>query len=259
MAKILNVRERVHQPYRDALIRTAGLSPVGLGATTDLFISQGRDEGFTNLKTSATLPNDSSMIILAARVLQWFRRPQLRVAGLVAGAPVLNGDIGTFANAAGQPAEGNAQGTHEDVYRLHWQCAEGLFWTLGAGDKDSLKSMPSMYFPYGGGLDGVLGAAGAVIQQEGSTVFPLIHFNNGEATHTALLRLARAITITPRQLIKASVTGVAYAEGGNAPLFGSRTAGGRNMLDPIANLNAVDGVAKVVGLTIDGLLSRDVQ
>jgi len=42
-------------------------------------------------------------------------------------------------------------------------------------------------------------------------------------------------------------------------VFGASDTQGRNMLDPIANLNAVDAVAKVVSLTIDGLLSRDVQ
>ena len=254
MAKILNVRERVHQPYRDALIRTAGFSPGGLGAQTDLFLAQGRDEGYTNLKTSAVLPNDSSMIILAARVMQWFRAPVVR--GLIASHVSKNGDIGGLAfgdgwawpDGAGGVAAGNAVGDYQDVYRLHWQCAEGLFWTLGAGDKDSLKSMPSMYFPYGGGLSGDLGG-----------VSDLTHLNNGEPTHTAILRIARAITITPRQLIKAQVSGVAYFNGGNSTTFGSSTSQGRDMLNPISNLNAVDGIAKVVSLTIDGLLSRDVQ
>jgi hypothetical protein len=255
MAKILNIRERVHQPYRDALIRTAGLSQGGLGASSDLFIAQGRNEGFTNLKTSAVLPNDSSMIVLAARVLQWFRRPSIRTTGQ-GGIVETNGDGNAFPNTAGQPGEGNQVGDYHDVYRLHWQCAEGLFWTLGAGEKDSLKSMPSMYFPYGGGLDAILGMA---VSGTEHTYLPLVHFNNGESSHTSILRLARAVTLTPRQLIKASVTAIAYNDGGNAALFGSRTATGRNMLDPIANLNAVDFVAKVVSLTIDGLLSRDVQ
>jgi hypothetical protein len=255
MAKILNVRERVHQPYRDALIRTAGISPGGLNATTDLFISQGRDEGFTNLKTSAQLPNDSSMIILAARVLQWFRAGTERTWNAASSSFVENGDYGatdgtgfTWPNAAGQVAAGNAPSDAYDVYRLHWQCAEGLFWTLGAGDKNSLTSMPSMYFPYGGGLSGDIGGAS-----------DLIHLQNGLPTHTAILRLARAITITPRQLIKAQVTGVAYDAGGNNVAFGTSTAQGRDMLNPVHNLNAVDAMAKVVALTIDGLLSRDVQ
>jgi hypothetical protein len=255
MAKILNVRERVHQPYRDALIRTFGISPGGLNPQTDLFILQGRDEGFTNLKTSAILPNDSSMIILAARVMLWFRAPIQRVLD-PAGPVAVNGDWGhvtpgdaiVWPNGPGGVAIGNAPGDLYDVYRLHSQCAEGLFWTLGAGEKDSLKSMPTMYFPYGGGLSGDNG---------GPT--DLIHWQNGDSTHAAILRIARAITITPRQFIKVSVQGVAYPDGGNATVFGTATNQNRNMRDPISNLNAVDAITKVVSMTIDGLLSRDVQ
>jgi hypothetical protein len=253
MAKILNVRERVHQPFRDALIRTAGFSQGQLNATTDLFIQQGRDEGFTNLKTSAVLPNDSSLIILAARVMLWFRASVER--SFSDGQVILNGDYGSvtgaafvWPNAAGQIAAGNAPGTYNDVYRLHWQCAEGLFWTLGAGDKNSLSSMPSMYFPYGGGLSGDIGGA-----------CDLIHLQNGDPSHTAILRLARAITVTPRQLIKAQVSAVSYFAGGNNTIFGTSTGQGREMLNPVDNLNAVDAIFKVVSLTLDGLLSRDVQ
>ena len=254
MAKILNIRERVHQPFRDALCRTAGIFQGAVNQSTDLFISQGRDEGFTNLKTAAVLPNDSSMIILAARVLQWFRAPVIRVLdgqGLV----TRNGDIGPISttpwawpNGAGGVALGNAPADYRDVYRMHWQCAEGLFWTLGAGDKNSLQSMPSMYFPMGGGLHGDIGGSS-----------DLIHFNNGSPTHTASLRIARAITITPRQLIKATVNAISYPSGGNGTTFGTSTAQNRDMLNPISNLNAVDAMGKVVALVIDGLLSRDVQ
>ena len=265
MAKILNIRERVHQPFRDALCRTAGLFRGQLNQTTDLFIAQGRDEGFTNLKTSAVLPNDSSMIILAARVLQWFRASQGRYLdpnGLVSA----NGDADAtnWPNGAGQVAQGTAPGYYFDVYRLHWQVAEGLFWTLGAGDKNSLQSMPTMYFPMGGGLHGRLGRAGDITYRnsrgQDTTEHPyLVHYNNGTPTHTSILRIARAITITPRQLIKASVTAVAYPDGGNGTTFGTSTAIGRNMLNPIDNLNCVDAVQKVVALVLDGLLSRDVQ
>jgi len=260
MAKILNIRERVHQPFRDALCRTAGLFRGQLNQTTDLFIAQGRDEGFTNLKTSAVLPNDSSMIILAARVLQWFRKGEPRVIAIQVGIPWLNGDGDLWPNAIGQVAYGNAWPDYQDVYRLHWQCAEGLFWTLGAGDKNSLQSMPSMYFPMGGGLWGRLGGAGSLrIPGLEPIPDPMNHWNNGTPTHTSILRIARAITITPRQLIKASVTAVSYPDGGNGTTFGTSTAIGRNMLNPISNLNCVDGVEKVVALVLDGLLSRDVQ
>ena len=269
MAKILNIRERVHQPFRDALCRTAGIFQGAVNQSTDLFISQGRDEGFTNLKTAAVLPNDSSMIILAARVLQWFRAPVIRVLdgqGLV----TRNGDIGPISttpwawpNGAGGVALGNAPADYRDVYRMHWQCAEGLFWTLGAGDKNSLQSMPSMYFPMGGGLHGRVGGAG-ILDYTDATGRHLrretaIHYGNGSPTHTAILRIARAITITPRQLIKATVNAVSYPDGGNGTTFGTSTAFNRNMLNPIDNLNCVDGVQKVVALVLDGLLSRDVQ
>ena len=234
MAKILNIRERVHQPFRDALCRTAGIFQGAVNQSTDLFISQGRDEGFTNLKTAAVLPNDSSMIILAARVLQWFRAPVIRVIA-ADGTVSRNGDIGPISttvwgwpNTAGGVALGNAPADYRDVYRMHWQCAEGLFWTLGAGDKNSLQSMPSMYFPMGGGLWGRLGGAGSFTgrgqTQLQTVVDPLIHYNNGTPTHTSILRIARAITITPRQLIKATVNGVSYPDGGNGTTFGTATA-----------------------------------
>jgi hypothetical protein len=248
MSKILNVRERVHQPYRDSLIRTAGLAAGTLNDQTDLFIQQGRNEGFTNLKTSAQLPNDSSMIILAVRVDQWFRASIIRGAVDGAGNPATNGDIAAFANAAGQPGNGNAVANYHDVYRCHWQCAEGLFWTVGSGEKDSLRSMPSKYFSYGGGLDGDVGGA-----------TDLIHFNLGQPSHSAILRLARAVTIVPRQLIKVSVSSVAYPDGGNQALFTSTTGIGRNMLSPVANLNACDAMYKSISCTVDGLVSRDVQ
>ena len=262
MAKILNIRERVHQPFRDALCRTAGLFQGQVQQSTDLFISQGRDEGFTNLKTAAVLPNDSSMIILAARVMLWFKRAGLRALA-ADGSVVINGDYTTWPNGAGQVAEGNAAGVYYDSYRLYWQCAEGLFWTLGAGDKNSLQSMPSMYFPMGGGLWGRLGGAG-ILDYTDATVRHLqrdtmVHYGNGSPTHTSILRIARAITITPRQLIKATVHAMSYPDGGNGTTFGTATATNRNMLNPIDNLNCVDGVQKVVALVLDGLLSRDVQ
>ena len=262
MAKILNIRERVHQPFRDALCRTAGIFQGSVNQSTDLFISQGRDEGFTNLKTAAVLPNDSSMIILAARVMLWFRQSEARFLN-ADGTLLANGDLSLWPNGTGGLAQGNWVGDHRDVYRLHWQCAEGLFWTLGAGDKNSLQSMPSMYFPMGGGLWGRLGGAGSFTgrgqTQLQTVVDPLIHYNNGTPTHTSILRIARAITITPRQLIKATVNGVSYPDGGNGTTFGTATAQNRNMLNPIDNLNCVDGVQKVVALVLDGLLSRDVQ
>ena len=253
MSKILNLRERVHQPWRDSLVRTAGMAAGTLDQQTDLFLQTGRGEGQSNLKSGATLPNDSSFILLAARVFTWFYAPRTRALGAGAIATV-NGDIGQFdanawlyPNAAGQVANPHAVGTMYDVYRLYHQADESIFWTIGAGEKDSLKSVPTWYLPSGGGLHGDVGGA-----------TDLIYFNNGTPDHGAILRIARAITITPRQLIRVRASCVALPNGGNGQAFGT-TFGGRDMLSVIDNLNVVDGIWKSISCTLDGLLSRDVQ
>jgi hypothetical protein len=253
MSKILNLRERVHQPWRDSLIRTAGMAAGALDQQTDLFLQTGRSEGLSNLKSGATLPNDSSFILLAARVFTWFYAPRTRALDGNAIATV-NGDIGqfdanawVFPNAAGQVATPNARGDVYDVYRLYYQTEESIFWTIGAGEKDSLKSVPTWYLPAGGGLYGDVGGAS-----------DLIHLNNGEPGHGSILRVARAITITPRQLIRVKASCVALPNGGNTLAFGT-TFGGRDMLSVVDNLNAVDAIWKCISVTLDGLLSRDVQ
>jgi hypothetical protein len=253
MSKILNLRERVHQPWRDSLVRTAGMTAGTLSNQTDLFLQTGRAEGFSNLKSGAQLPNDSSFILLAARVYLWFKAPRTRALDGNAIATT-NGDIGQFdanawvyPNAAGQIANPHAIGDVYDVYRLYYQASEAIFWTIGAGEKDSLKSVPSYYLPAGGGLYGDVGGA-----------TDLIHFNNGDPSHASILRVARAITITPRQLIRVNASCQPLPNGGNQQLFGT-TFGGRDMLSIVDNLNVVDAIWKNVSCTIDGLLSRDVQ
>jgi hypothetical protein len=253
MSKILNLRERVHQPWRDALIRTAGMAPGGVQSQNDLFLTTGRNEGLSNLKSGAQLPNDSSFILLAARVYIWFYAPRTRV--LDADGASVNGDIGglvtgdgwAFPNAAGQAAFPNAPADVYDIYRLYHQASESIFWTIGAGEKDSLKSVPTHYLPNGGGLYGDVGGA-----------TDLMLGNNGTPSHESILRVARAITITPRQLIRVAASCVALPNAGAQQAFGT-TFGGRDMLSVIDNLNAVDAMWKNVTCTIDGLLSRDVQ
>lgn len=50
MAKVVSVRERVHQPFFDTLVRTAGLVAGSLSDTTSLFTSNGaRTKATTNL------------------------------------------------------------------------------------------------------------------------------------------------------------------------------------------------------------------
>jgi len=252
MAKLTNVRERVHQPFRDTLIRSSGWFNGTVQDNTSLFTVAGKTAGETNLVQGSVLPSDQSMVVLALRCFLWFRSSQAR--GVDATAPTVSGGInGDYFIPAANEADavaimnGTAIGRNEDVHRLYWQASEQLLWSFGAGEKFSLSSMPSSYFPWGGGLHGQLG---------GST--DLIHWDNGMPSQAGILRLARAILIPPRQNIKCTAAIARLPDGGNAAVF-NLTQGARSLLNLADNLNAVDGINKVVAFCFDGLFSRDVQ
>lgn len=254
MAKVTNMRERVHQPFRDSLIRTSGFFGGTVNDRTRLFQDTGGTEGQRNLTTGSVLPSDQSMVILALRVFLWFRNSIARSTAVISDAvdPTIerNGDF--FITAANRLAavnvlNGSAPGDIRDVHRLYWQASEQLLWSFGAGDKFSITSMPSSYFPWGGGLHGDIGGA-----------TDLIHWDNGMPDHAGILRLGRAITLPPRQNIKCEAQIVRLPDGSNAGTFGA-TQGARNMLDLRDNLNAADLVNKVCAFCFDGLFSRDVQ
>jgi hypothetical protein len=197
MAKLTNVRERVHQPFFDSLIRTAGLggTVAPVQDSTDLFTVAGKDQGSSNLVNGSTLPSDQSHVTLALRVFVWFRSPVIRPESA---APFTrNGDIDpalvpVFFGAGGAGA-GNAPADYHDVHRNYWQALEQLHWSYGTGEKFSITNMASKYFPDGQGLSGDIGGA-----------TDLIHWNNGDPTHAAILRLARAILLPPRQNVLAA-------------------------------------------------------
>lgn len=257
MAKLTNVRERVHQPFRDTLVRTAGYNALAVQDQTRLFTRAGGSDAETNLPNGSTLPSDQSMVVLALRVFCWFRNPIQRGPTVtVAGGtnyPQANGDFdfagpaSTWNAAQSNLTNGNAPGSIHDVWRLYFQAEEQLFWSFGTGDKFSLTSMPTAYFPYGGGIWGDLGGA-----------TDLLLANNGTPDHAGILRLARAILLPPRQNIKCQAAIQALPDGGNNATF-LGTQGPRNMLSLRDNLNAVDLVNKIITFTFDGLFSRDVQ
>lgn len=251
MAKLTNVRERVHQPFRDSLIRTSGFFPGTVQDRTTLFTTAGKSSGETNLVQGSVLPSDQSMVVLALRSFLWFRNSQARSAATLTTSIGQNGDF--FIIAANEAAavgllNGSVPGDTRDVHRLYWQASEQLLWTFGAGDKPSLSSMPSSYFPWGGGLHGQLG---------GST--DLIHWDNGMPDHAGILRLARAILIPPRQNIRCEAEIARLLDGGNGAVPFGVNQGARNMLNLADNLNAVDLINKVIAFCFDGLFSRDVQ
>lgn len=230
------------------------------GAVTDvtrLFTVAGKPEGETNLPNGSTLPSDQSMVVLALRVFTHFRNPIQRGTGVIAlpgGNNILdaNGDFiypstATDGAAFASLLNGNAVAQPEDAFRLWWQAQDQALWSFGAGDKFSITSMPSAYFPYGGGL-----AQGQMFQTD------LVYWSNGQPSHEGILRLARAVLIPPRQNIKAECQISPLSAGPNAAVVGS-TQNARNMLSLRDNLNAPDLCQKIISLTFDGLFSRDVQ
>lgn len=257
MPKLTNVRERVHQPFRDSLIRTSGMFTNALTDVTRLFTVAGKPEGETNLPNGSTLPSDQSMVVLALRVFTHFRNSIQRSTPaqnivLPDGTSILrrNGDFiypAAAGSAFGAVLNGQAVGDPADCFRLWWQAQDQALWSFGAGDKFSITSMPSSYFPYGGGL-----AQGQMQQTD------LIYWSNGMPSHEGILRLARAVLIPPRQNIKAECQISPLDAGANAATLGT-TQGARNLLSLRDNLNAPDLINKVVSLTFDGLFSRDVQ
>lgn len=255
MAKLTNVRERIHQPFWDTLIRTAGLGAPILSDREGLFTNRARPDDLaavTNLDNGSTLPSDQSHVTLALRVFIWFRNPMVRGVANAQGVLLNNGDLSVEGTTAffgtGGPGFGNAPGNVEDVYRLHYQAMEQLHWSFGTGDKFSITNMATKYFPDGGGLSGDMG-----------NTSDLIHWQNGSPDHTAILRLARAVLLPPRQNVKCSANISKLPDGGNGALAGTITAQGRNMLSLTDNLNAKDGINKVIQFTFDGLFARDVQ
>jgi hypothetical protein len=252
MAKVVSIRERVHQPFWDSLVRTAGMVAGGVNDVTSLFTSGGqRTEATTNLINGSTLPSDQSHVVLALRVFAWFRNPHRRVLGNSGTREVaFNGDyLNLTPWLSGGTAEGDAPGSVQDYYRLIHQTEEQLHWNFGTGLKNSIFNMPTWYFPAGGGISGDMG---------GST--DLIHWqNSGTDGHSGILRLARAILIPPRQNILCEAKIFQLPDGGQAANFGTTTQSGRNMLSLKDNLNAIDMIAKCITFCFDGLFSRDVQ
>jgi hypothetical protein len=245
------------QPFYDSLIRTAGLGGTvpQVQDREELFTNRARTgaiSALTNLANGSTLPSDQSHVTLALRVFTWFRNPMARGVEGALMAPGTNGDFSQTGIAiffgVGGAGFGNAMGNVEDVYRLHWQAMEQIHWSYGTGEKFSITNMPTKYFPDGQGLSGDMGGTS-----------DLIHWQNGDATHGSILRLARAVLLPPRQNIKCVADMATLPDGGNVNVIGGVTAVGRNMLSIRDNLNAPDGVGKVIQFCLDGLFARDVQ
>jgi len=113
MPRITGVRQRLHQPLYDTLIRATGNPPVAIQPTGSLFgNSNVGNNSLTNLQAAGQLASDQTYVILSMRSYHYFD--------------------GTNARALGQ------------------QVSSQLRWNLKLGDRTQFLSF-AWYFPAGGG------------------------------------------------------------------------------------------------------------
>lgn len=224
MAKIKGVRERVHQPFFDSLVR-------GLGITTvqnqfQLFGAANVGQpALTNLQIPGVLASDQTYIIKAVRCVMYFQS--------------LNDS--EFNQAFGSlPAITNSLGTNSRAEDLYMLVAYGAYFTLNVGNKPMLNG-PLWYVPAGGGVAGYTTENSRHIMQ------------NGVQSQESILKLAKDIHVPARQNFNVTINFFPFAvlgagQGGAIP----------SAVSPLDFLNQFDGI-KMIQLHIDGVQTRDVQ
>ncbi len=196
MARIHGVKERRHQPFYDTLVRTTGNPSPTIQTSGRLFGNANvGDPALTNLQVAGQLASDQTYQALGLRCYLYFQ----------------SDDRGA---------------------RLHYlRVSNQLHWTLNVGDKP-MFSMPTWYFPAGGG---VWGASG---ETSGNAIY-----NLGMPSHESFLRLAKPIAIPVRQNFSVE--------------YNWYTVGSTNALTDLNSGGTED--EKIIMFVIDGLQVRDVQ
>lgn len=116
MPRLHGVRERLHQPFWDSLLRTTGAPAAALGPSTRLFGNANVGQlALTNLQVAGQLASDQTYVILSLRCWMYF------------------------------------DGTNSRTF--YQQVTSQLYMTLNLGDKPMFQA-PIWYFPAGGGVFG---------------------------------------------------------------------------------------------------------
>lgn len=224
MAKVKGVRERVHQPFYDSLMRGVGITTVSNQFQLFGSANVGQPD-LTNMPQAAALPADSTYVIKAIRCLLWFSS--------LADADwnVAFGSLPAFTNSLGDMARAL------DCYMM---CAYGAYFTLTVGVKPMING-PLWYIPAGGGIAGFTTVNNRSIAQ------------NGAATHEAILKLAKDVHVPARQNFTIQVNFFPFTlrgagQGGTIPATPN----------PLDQINQFDGF-KLVQFHVDGVQTRDVQ
>lgn len=228
MARIRDVRERVHQPFYDTLIRGIGVS--ALTNSTPLFgAANVGNRAVSNMQVPGQLAADQTYILKAVRGVLSFK-------GL--NDPEFTATYNSAITALANVTATNARA--EDLYEL---VAYGAHFTVNVGNKPMLNA-PFWYIPAGGGLSGT------------TTENSRHHVTNGMPTQEAILKLARDIPVVARQNFAVVIDFFPFLRLGSG--LGSQGSAIGADIDPLLYLNQFDGF-KLVQVHVDGVVTRDVQ
>ena len=224
MAKLRNIRERVHQPFFDSLVRGVGITTIANQFQLFGAANVGQPD-LTNLQIPGVLASDQTYIVKAVRCLMYFQSLNDAEFNVAFGA---------------LPAITNATGTNSRAEDLYSLCAYGAYFTLNVGNKPMLNG-PLWYTPAGGGVTGF------------TTQNSRHALTNGTASHEAILKLAKDVHVPQRQNFNIQINFFPFpvrglGQGGTIPAA----------VSPLDFLNQFDGL-KLVQMLIDGVQTRDVQ
>jgi len=227
MSRLRDIRERIHQPRYDSLVRGIGVSSIP--NLTQLFGNANVGQrALTNLQVAGALAADATYLIKAIRCVLFFQ-------GL---------NDSEFTTAFGSlPALVNVVGDNARAEDLYGLVGYGSTFTLNIGNKPMMTA-PAVYAPAGMGISGF------------TTENSRHVISNGLATHQSILKLAKDISVAARQNFNVAVEFFPFARLGTGVGAGGGAINAD--IDPLAYLNQFDGL-KMVQFHIDGLETRDVQ
>lgn len=223
MSKLKNMRERVHQPFYDHLVRGVGRSTIS--NNFQMFGSANiGNPALTNMKAPSTFPSDNTVIVKAIRAALYFQSTN-------------DDEFAAFGNLAAVVNTTGDAARALDVYQL---LSYGAYFTFTVGEKPMINA-PLWYIPQGGGVAGVTTNSGRNIA------------TNGVASHEAILKLAKDIQVSARQNIGVQINFFPF------PVLGTGAGGGTitpsGGVSPLDYLNEFDGL-KSVSVILDSLLTR---
>ena len=243
MPRFDGARERIHQPLWDMAVRGLGVSGVTNGVR---LFSQANtsSEEFSNLATAGQLQSDQTFVVKAIRAFNYFQSlkdSEFDAYGNPQLIPALNG-----------PSVAGTNSRAQDLYSL---IGYGCHLSFTAGEKVQFSSQV-VYCPAGMGIFGQ------------STENSRHAMSNGWPSAENILLLAKDIPLPARQGFYCTLNFFPFRPiTGNVPGAGTgQTAGTAGnvsapyvtSLDPLAELNAFDGI-KSFGVILDGIKTRDVQ